>query len=778
MSWAKAVLLFLCAAPWAVAAVSREAEQSSIAGDGSFMQAQSIFSISCVSCHGAETRMAGLDLSTVEGIKKGGVSGPLFVKGDPAKSLLVRRLKGLDGKPQMPMGFKPLEAHRIAVIEKWIHAGASFDDRAPVGKHWAYVAPVRPAVPAVANKAWVRNEVDSFVMARLEREGLKPSPQAEKATLVRRLYLDLIGVPPTVGEMEAYLADTQPGAYERLVEKLLASPHYGERQAIGWLDLARYADSNGYEKDARRTIWPYRDWVIKAFNRNMPYDEFTVEQLAGDMLPSPTIDQLVATGFNRNTMLNEEGGVDKEEQRWLTLVDRVGTTSTVWLGSSLECARCHDHKYDPFKIEEFYEFLAFFDNSDEPTLNLQDPVTQERVRRLGERIAELEKVLPQLKQESEAFTAASKALGEIRAEANALNSVNTLVLRERESGPATTLVRTKGAFLNPGATVAADTPGVLPPLDGSKDRLGLARWVVSEKNPLTARVFVNRLWQQYFGTGLVKSSGDFGTMGDRPTHPELLDWLAVEFVSSGWDMKRMHRLIVTSATYRQSSDASPALLARDPDNRLLARATRMRLPAELVRDNALSAAGILSRKMGGPSVFPDQPEGIWKLPYNGDRWAMSAGEDAFRRGVYTFWRRSAPYPAFVNFDAMSREGCTVQREETNTPLQALTTMNDEAFVRCARALAAKMLSASEETDGRITEGFRRCLVRRPNAEERTTLGAFYDRQVAHYAKNEDGARKLIAQDAPFLQGTTLAECAAMTMVANVLLNLDETITRE
>jgi mono/diheme cytochrome c family protein len=767
------VIALACTVPWALSALAGEDAPAPMRGD--YDAVASVFKVSCVSCHGPEVKMGGLDLSTPEGVKKGGVSGPLWVDGNPARSRLVRRLKGLDGLPQMPMGFKPLEPSKIAAIEAWIREGASFEGGEKAA-HWSYVAPVRPVVPQVRNRAWVRNPIDAFVLARLEKERLAPSPQAEKATLVRRLYLDLIGMPPTIDEMEAHLADASPGAYERLVERLLASPHFGERQASPWLDLARYADSNGYEKDDRRTIWPYRDWVIAAFNRNLPYDQFTVEQLAGDMLPAATRDQTIATGFHRNTMLNQEGGVDPEEQRWLTLVDRVGTTATVWLGSTLACAQCHDHKYDPFSIEEFYRFLAFFDNCEEPTMSVQDPVTQERVRRLGERIANLEKALPALKQDTPEYKAVAEALALVRAEANALNSVTTLVLREKP-GKATTPVRLKGTFLNPGKTVTAGTPAVLPPMEGPPDRLGLARWLVSRDNPLTARVFVNRLWAQYFGTGLVKTAGDFGTMGERPSHPQLLDWLAVEFMESGWDMKHLHRLIVTSATYRQSSDVTRDLLARDPENRLLARATRMRLPAELVRDNALRASGLLSDRIGGPSVFPDQPDGVWKLPYNGDRWVRSEGTDLFRRGLYTFWRRSAPYPAFVNFDATSREGCTVEREQTVTPLQALTTMNDEAFMRCARALAQRAIASSPDLGLQIEHVFRSCLVRRPNADERGVLLGHHGFQLEHFSTRPEAVGRLLAPHGPF-KGATPAESAAMTMLASVVLNLDEAITRE
>ena len=776
MKWAKSGLVLACAAPWAVAALRGSSAQPA---PTSYAQIAPTLKRPCLSCHGPETKSGGLDLSTPQGIQKGGISGPALVAGHPEKSLILQRIKGLGGKPQMPMGFKPLDQRTIGMVEAWIAQGASFGAALNTAKHWSYVSPVRPSLPEVSNAAWPKNPIDDFILAKLDSEKLAPSRQADKATLVRRVYLDLIGMPPTIAQMEEYLHDAEPGAYERLVDKLLASPHYGEQQAIQWLDLARYADTNGYEKDARRTMWPYRDWVIDAFNRNMPYDQFTIEQIAGDMLPSPTTEQLVATGFNRNTMFNEEGGVDREEQRWLTLVDRVGTTATVWLGSTLACAQCHDHKFDPFTNDDFYKFLAFYDNSEEPTINVQDPVTQERVKSLGERIAELEKVLPQLKQDSEPYKAAAKALAEIRAEANELNSMTTLVMKEKPSYPPQTPVRIKGTFLNQGKTVTADVPAVLPPIKGpKKDRLALAKWLASKENPLTARVFVNRLWQQFFGIGISKTSGDLGTQGETPTHPELLDWLAVEFMDSGWDMKHMVRLIVTSATYRQASDQSPDLVRRDPENRLLARGPRLRLPAETVRDNALFAAGLLSEKMGGPSVFPDQPDGVWKLPYNGDTWVISDGDDKFRRGVYTFWRRSAPYPAFVNFDAVSREGCTVRRIVTDTPLQALTTMNDAAFMRAARGLAQRMMEASADVGQRIENGYRRCVVRRPTDVEAKLVRTFYEKELAHYASDEAAAKKLIESDAPYVKGASLADCAAMTMLANVLLNLDETITKE
>ncbi|MCH8979171.1 MAG: PSD1 domain-containing protein [Armatimonadetes bacterium] len=776
MSWARFGVLAVCGAPWAAATVGGSSVQERSVSFS--REIAPILRANCLSCHGGGTEFGGLDLGSEGSVRRGGVSGGLIVPGDAASSLLVRRLRGLDGLPQMPFGFKPLSEEQIRLIERWIDEGARFSEVGG-GKHWSYMAPVLPALPAVSDSSWPQGAIDRFVLARLESEGLAPSERAGKATLVRRVYLDLIGLPPTIREMEAYLSDTAPGAYGRLVDRLLDSPHFGERQAIPWLDLARYADTDGYEKDNRRSMWPYRDWVIEAFNDDMPFDRFTIEQIAGDLLPDATKDQLIATGFHRNTMHNREGGVDQGEQRWLTLVDRVGTTGTVWLGATLECAQCHDHKFDPFSSEDFYRFLAFFDNSDEPSLNVQDPVTLERVKRLLQRIAELEKVLPELKQESDAFKTAEKAVRGLRAEANALNSMTTLILREKSAYPPVTPMRMNGSYMSPGKTVSADTPGSLPPMQDRKDRMGLAKWLVSRENPLTARVVMNRLWEQYFGVGLVKTSGDFGTKGERPSHAGLLDWLAVEFMESGWSLKHMHRLIVTSATYRQSSAMTGEMVARDPENRLLARGPRFRLSAELIRDNAFSAAGILSAKVGGPSVFPDQPAGIWNMPYSDDKWTLSDGDDKYRRGVYTFWRRSSPYPAFTNFDAMSRESCTVSREPTNTPLQALTTLNDAAFMRAARGLARRTLeSGAKSVGGMVEHGFRRCLVRRPSAEESSRLVSLYHQELGRYEADIESAKLLIKQDRGYVDGATVAESAAWTMVANVLLNLDETITKE
>lgn len=778
MSWSKIGFAALCSVPWIVAAFGGELKAVQ---DVNYKSDVAPLFASCTGCHNSNLAQGGLDMSSVAGLQKGGFSGSLIVPGDPAKSVLMQRLRGEGGKMQMPMGFKPLSSSQLRLVEQWIKEGAAFSAVGDTDKHWSYVAPLKSSLSAVSREAWPNNEIDSFILARLDSKGISPSRQAEKSTLVRRVYLDLIGVPPTIEEMERYLSDTAPGAYERLVDRLLASKQFGERQAIHWLDLARYADTDGYEKDARRIMWPYRDWVINALNADMPFDQFTIEQLAGDLLPDPTKDQLIATGFHRNTMHNREGGVDQGEQRWLTMVDRVATTGAVWLGTSLECAQCHTHKFDPITMEEYYRFLAFFDNCEEPTFNVQDPLTQERVKKLVKSIADLEKVLPELEQESDAFKTAQRALGDLRNEANALNSMTTLILRESNVYPPTTPIRIKGTYLDPGETVTANTPAVLPPISEGerKNRLGLALWLVDRENPLTARVVMNRMWEQYFGTGLVKTSADFGSQGERPSHPELLDWLAVEFMESGWSMKHMHRLIVSSATYRQSSDMTSAMLEVDPDNRLLARGARFRLPAEAIRDNALAAAGLLSKRMGGPSVFPDQPAGIWNLPYSNDVWVLSEGEDKFRRGVYTFWRRSSPYPSFVNFDAMPRENCIVRREPTNTPLQALTLMNDEAYMRAARGLARRMMeSDGRNVEARVVHGFRRCVVRRPDKDERALLVAYYQKSLQGFIDEPTTAKALIKQDQPFAAGFTVEESAAWTMVANVMLNLDEMITKE
>jgi hypothetical protein len=684
----------------------------------------------------------------------------------------------MGGKPRMPIGFAPLSPQQTELIRAWIDQGADWPEGAGE-KHWAYINPVRRALPKVKNAAWVRNPIDNFVLARLEKEGLQPSPQASREILIRRVSLDLIGLPPTVEEVDAFLADKSPDAYNKVVDRLLASPHYGERWARPWLDLARYADTNGYEKDDRRSIWPYRDWVINAFNKDMPYDQFTIEQIAGDLLPNATLDQKVATGFNRNTMLNEEGGVDQAEQRWLTNVDRVGTTASVWLGTTLACAECHNHKYDPFTQKEFYQFLAYYEHCSEPALELITPEQEAKRKALQAEQAELEKSLKEIAADPVKTKAANDRLTAVKKEIAAIKGPTTLVFAEKPDAEIpSTNVRVKGAFLNKAELVHAGVPAILnPPRAGNpQNRLGLAQWLVDPNNPLTARVAVNRLWEQYFGHGIVETSEDFGTQGQRPSHLELLDWLSTEFLRQSWSMKAIHRLIVTSATYRQSSRVTPALNDRDPLNHLLARGPRFRMEAEMIRDAALESAGMLSHKLGGPSVFPPQPDGVWVIPYNGDTWNVSPGEDKYRRGVYTFWRRTAPYPAFATFDATSREFCTVRRIRTNTPLQALNALNDPAYLEAARGLAARMMKQpAADAASRVTYGFRLCVARRPKPLELNRLTRLYGQQLKRYMADEKAALALTGDKSA--QPDTAVK-AAWTVVGNVLLNMDETLTKE
>jgi hypothetical protein len=993
---------------------------------------------------------------------KGGISGAPIIPGNSRQSLLMKRILGEGDQARMPMGGDPLKSTEIALIRRWIDQGAHWSNsesaiRNPqsairnlqpaIQQHWAYVKSVRTALPKVKNQSWVRNPIDAFILARLERERLQPSPEAEKATLLRRVYLDVIGLPPSVKEVDEFIADNSPDAYEKVVDRLLASEHYGERWARPWLDLARYADSNGYEKDNLRVAWKFRDWVISALNKDMPFDQFTIEQLAGDMLPNSMVDQRIATGFHRNTMVNQEGGIDPEENRFETLVDRVNTTATVWLGSTIACAQCHNHKYDPFTQKDYYRLMAFFDNAEyqigyqspgednsryilEPQISLPTPEQETKRKTLDGEIKQIEAklktqtpeldleqvkwerelldernkwtVLDPIKLEStggaalkqlddrsvlasgpadehdvyviiaktdlkkitalrvEALPDASlpkggpgrdpygnflltgievtaaplddsppqkiafkdvfvddsayrietraflgrepasvatdrptgwfvnatndpqafgrvarqgifvleeqfgfesgatltiklkhlggslnQAIGRFRLSITTsdeprravsiparlrpilsisasertqkqredlsaqfrattpllkpdrdhlerlrgalkdLNIVTALVMQERQSFERpSTFFRERGSFLNKGEKIFAATPAVLHPMPESApiNRLGLARWLVDENNPLTARVMVNRFWEQIFGRGIVETSEDFGTQGERPWHPELLDWLATEFMrpaargGCGWSMKKLVRLIVTSSTYRQSSVVTPALLEKDPYNRLLARGPRFRIEAELIRDATLTASGLLSRKLGGPSVFPMQPDGIWKAPYSGEKWTVSKGEDRFRRSLYTFVRRSSPHPAMMTFDATSREYCTVRRVRTNTPLQALTMLNDEAAMEAAWALAKRMIEeGGDDVKSRVIYGFRTCVARAPKEREVERILALYQQQLNYFGERTAEAEKVVKDRSA---KSNAVEIAAWTMVANVLLNLDETLTKE
>jgi len=624
-------------------------------------------------------------------------------------------------------------------------------------------------------------------LAKLQRAGLKPSPAADRETLLRRVAFDLTGLSPTPAEIDVFLADTSPRAYEAVVDRLLASPRYGERMAVDWLDAARYADSHGYSLDRRRVMWPWRDWVIAAFNDNMPFDQFATEQLAGDLLPGATLAQKVATGFNRNHSIQSEGGVINEEYRVETVVDRVETTTAVFLGLTFGCARCHDHKYDPISQREFYEFYALFNNvpetahvgnsdkqADKPFVKVPSPAQRWQMDRQRAEIAALEKK-PEAEPQLKAVRKALDALGQ---------EVPTAMVMGEKSPPRRTFILSRGQYDQPGEVeVRAGLPAALGqwPNGAPRNRLGLARWLVSRANPLTARVTVNRLWQMHFGTGIVKSSEDFGAQGEWPSHPALLDWLADEFVRSGWNRKAMQKRIVMSATYRQSSRVTPALLDADPANRLLARGARFRLPAEMIRDHALSAGGLLVGRLGGESVRPYQPPGLWDdvVYENVPRFVQDHGEKLYRRSLYTYWKRSVPPPNMQAFDAPSREVCVLTRAKTNTPLAALVLMNDPTFVEASRKLAGRVLRDGGATaESRLTLLHRLVCGRHPTERELGLLrGVLVELQTSFRAEPAAAKRLLEVGETPRDESFDAAELAAYASLANAVLGTDEAITR-
>jgi len=719
----------------------------------------------------------------------------------------VARITAKDPDDRMPplKTGKTLNKTQIELLRKWIAQGA------PYALHWAYVKPVRPPLPAVRNKRWPRNPIDRFILARLEREGLAPSKPADKPTLIRRVSLDLTGLPPTIAEVDQFLQDKSPEAYEHLVDRLLAKPAFGEHWARMWLDLARYADSAGYADDPPRTIWAFRDYVIKSFNANKPFDRFTIEQIAGDLLDDADEDTEVATAFHRNTMTNNEGGTTDEEFRNAAVVDRVNTTMSVWMGTTMACAQCHTHKYDPFPQTEYFRVFAFFNNTEDadrpdeaPVLDFSSPAEKKQRKELQAEIAKIEARLAATNQplpfpskageqtsppppEFAPETATSKAdhdrLKKVKKELEALR-VNTVPVMHELTGDKRrkTFVEFRGNYLALGDEVTPAVPAVFQPLPpGPLNRLSLARWLMDENNPLTARVIANRFWEQIFGIGIVRTCEDFGTQGDRPTHPELLDWLATELVAEHWDIKQFLKLLVTSATYCQSSAVTPKLLAKDPENILLARGPRFRAPAEIVRDQALAVSGLLSPKMFGPSVRPPQASLGLSAAFGGSLdWKTSTGDDRYRRAIYTEWRRTNPYASMATFDAPSREVCALRRPRSNTPLQALVTLNDPVYVEAAQALGERMAEASGSDTDRLTYGFRLCLARAPRPDELNRLLAFYQDARTDYASKPELAAKMLTPG----QGSSLttpegeaSEMAAWAATGNVLLNLDEMLMK-
>ena len=949
---------------------------------------QPILSNHCYSCHADQSVEGGIRWDQKAALAGGDSGEAAVVPGEPEAGTLLAYVRG-EADERMPPEDEgdPLSDEEIALLEQWISEGANWPDSAQAEQkitHWSLQSPEHKPLPRVKNTAWPKNAVDQFVLARLEDANLEPQKPADRYTLARRVYLDLLGLPPTPDQVDAFIRDTKPGAYQRLVDQLLSSPEYGERWARMWLDLARYADTQGYEKDARRTIYSFRDWVIKAFNQDMPFDQFTIEQLAGDMLPSPTTDQLVATAFHRNTMTNTEGGTDDEEFRTAAIVDRVNTTGQVWLGLTVGCAQCHSHKYDPLTQREYYQLYAFLNQSEDsdkpsetPTMEVLPPASRGPLEMKMQELAALKKQLlaetpdliaaelewashlaaqgppeppeygtwqvigpfeasdftgafatvfpPEVEVDLEAEyedgkikwaarpdyndgkvhpltgdyvatylyrTVEAEEAGPVefyfgsddgikvwlngksihankigrsalpdqdrvratlRAGTNHLlvkiangggksgfyfrarrgelpksllaaaqvdvNSrtkeqreqitsyfrtitpllkplhddifrVETEIRKIRDLARAPTVpimrelapyqrrnthVMIRGSFLNKGPAVEPGIPASLHPLPENTpaDRLGLAQWLMDSNNPLTARVTVNRFWEKIFGRGLVETSEDFGTQGQPPTHPELLDYLALRFMDRGWSMKELLREIVTSATYQQSSQTDSERLASDPDNQLFCRGPRFRLEAEMVRDAALATSGLLSSKMYGKSVMPPQPEGVWQVVYSADKWETSMGEDRYRRGLYTFWRRTSPYPAMMAFDATSREICTVRRIRTNTPLAALVTLNDPAFIEAAQALARDTVNIdAEEIQDEIAYIFRRCLVRPPRKEEIESITALYQSAFDHYSNDAEAAAEMAGIDS----GDTV-QLAVWTVIGNMLLNLDETLTK-
>ena len=735
----------------------------------------------CFSCHGPDEkhREADLRLDLREGAT-GESSGPVvIVPGKPSESEILKRITSTDPDTVMPppASKKPrLMASEIELIKKWIEAGAAYEG------HWAFLSVRDERLPngTFPNS---NNLTDHFIRDRLQRAGLSPSPEADRATLIRRVTLDLTGLLPTPEEVEQFVTDPSPAAYERLIDRLLASPHYGERWGRHWLDQARYADSNGYAIDAAREAWPYRDWVIEALNSDLPFDQFTVEQLAGDLLPNPTKSQLIATGFHRNTLINQEGGTDREQFRVEAAMDRVSTTGAVWLGLTVGCAQCHTHKFDPITQREYYQLFAFFNaatdaNDVGPTVEvLRGEVFGHPVSIPPDPPAPADAAKDQQKKDQEKKPPTKK---------DNPNVAKQMVMRDLPK-PRETFVLTRGDFTRPDKNLGAVSPGVLnavaPKLfddQPAHSRLDLAKWLTHPQNPLVARVAINRIWMRFFGRGLVETDEDFGLQGSPPSHPELLDSLSREFVRNHWSVKTIQRLIVTSATYRQSSRHSQNQTL-DPDNKLLWRQNRVRLEAEIARDAALSASGLLQDSIGGRSVHPPQPDGVYAFTQVSKPWPTDAGADRYRRALYTFYFRSAPYPLFTTFDAPDFQSVCTRRLRSNTPLQALTLANDPAFTELAQGLAYRLAielpgDPRVRLDDRIRLGGLLCLSRSPSDKELRVLREYALRQLDDLSHDADAAEALTT--AALRAVATPAGGASLVLMARALLNTDNFITRE
>lgn len=749
-------------------------------------QVRPILAKHCFACHGpdANHRESGLALHTAELAYARADSGDFgIVPGQPETSGVLIRIESDDDDERMPPSDHgpPLSAAEIDIIRRWIVQGAPYE------QHWAYRPLQRPEIPAVNQRGWPRNEIDYFVLAKLEQNGLAPADRASPERLVRRLHLDLIGLPPDPDVVRRFAEDPSETAYEELVDRLLDNPAYGEHWARMWLDLARYADSQGYAEDHYREIWLYRDWVIEAFNQDKPFDEFSREQLAGDLLPNPTEDQLIATAFHRNTMTNSEGGTDDEEFRHAAIVDRVNTTATVWLGTTMACAQCHSHKYDPISMDDYYGMFAIFDQTEDADHDDERPVLQRYTPEQLQDRERLEAEINGLRAQREQATLEQdqglldEQIKQRQAALQAIRPQTVPIMRELdECHRRETRLAIGGAFSNKGDVVAARLWSEFAGEIGeSPSRLDLVNWLFAEARPLTARVAANRHWEKIFGRGLVETSEDFGSQGSLSSHPELLDWLAVKLEADGWSLKKFVKTLVMSETYRQDSRTTAEKLARDPQNVWLSRGARYRLTAEQIRDTALAASGLLSPKMFGPPVKPPQPESGLKAAFGGSLdWETSPGEDRYRRGIYTMIRRTNLYPSFQAFDATNRTVCTVRRMNSNTPVAAFVTLNDPVYVECARALGRLARDQGGESvhDG-LAYAFRRVLSRDPSSEEIGELQGLWNRQVEHFRERVQEAAALAGVEGEALTDAEVVASAAWTVIGNVLLNLDEALTR-
>tara|TARA_Y100000593_G_scaffold90784_1_gene177985 strand:+ start:86 stop:2437 length:2352 start_codon:yes stop_codon:yes gene_type:complete len=755
-----------------------------------------ILSSKCFFCHGPDkkSRKADLrlDLSEEAFKNKDGISA--FVKNSLNDSEAWHRInsKNQDDIMPPPEFKKELTDDEINIIKKWIETGAEWQE------HWSYLPIKKPKNDA--RSSWIRNNIDKFILSKLEEQGLKPSPEASKRTLIRRLYLDLTGLPPTVKDINDFIYNDSPHAYEHLVDKLLASESYAERMTLIWMDAARYGDTSVFHDDGPRTMWPWRDWVLNAYKNNMPFNQFTVEQLAGDLLPNATLSQKIASGFNRNHATTDEGGVIPEEFRVEYVVDRVKTTGNVWMGLTMECAQCHDHKYDPISQEEYYQFYAFYNNNADPGMQTRNgntapmleiyPDHPKRRVDLDKQIKVETKILVNnLFVDAVAVGKAGRKRQKLKKELDELNKLKTtsMIMGDNTSDKMRkTYVLMRGQYASPDKSkeILPDTPKFLPPMkkDLPKNRLGLAKWLVDKNNPLTARVTVNRHWQTIFGKALVSTPGDFGSQGAWPSNMDLLNYLASNFIENDFNVKKSIKQMVMSATYRQSSVTIPIHVKKDPTNLYYARAPRFRLLGEFIRDNALFVSGLLSNKVGGPSVKPYQPEGLWnEVSLNGNRrFVQDEGEKLYRKSMYIYWKRSAPHPGMLAFDAPTRETCIIQRQNTNTPMQALVTLNDKQFIEAARVFARNVLQSNNKSFySKLNFAFESLTGKPTDQLRRRLFEGLYDSQKKIFQSEPQRATELLSiGETKFNDSINPIEHATWTILISTIFNLDETLNRE